>query len=199
MRFRRAFTLIELIMVIAIISILAGSGAWLMSNTVKNSVFIPNQLNMDKLANDALNIIIEGDSQAHGLRFSRAISSTPLPTATDLTFINQDIVSIRYRINSNQLKRTIAATPEAVIPGYAANSLLENITLNGNGTDYGAGTLFTYYNASNIQMALPLTVATAANVRRIQINLIAKSGSGLYNDWQGSSEQATSIAVDRFQ
>jgi len=35
-------------------------------------------------------------------------------------------------------------------------------------------------------------------VRRIQINLIAKSGSGLYNDWQGSSTQATSIAVDRF-
>ena len=189
MSVKKGFTLIELVVFIVIIGILAGSGAWLMFHTIKNSVFIPNQLNMDKLASDALNIMIEGDSQARGLRFSQAIS---IATATDLTFINQDSITIRYRIVSNKLYRTIVS--EAVIPGYASSFPID-ITLNGNGTAYGAGTLFTYYNATNTLMTLPVTVAS---VRHIQINLIAKSGSGLYNDWQGSSTQATSIAVDRF-
>jgi hypothetical protein len=29
--------------------------------------------------------------------------------------------------------------------------------------------------------------------------LIAKSGTGLYNDWQGLSEQASSVSVKKFQ
>lgn len=75
MRHKRGFTFIELIMVIAIIGILAGAGAWIMVYTVKNSVFIPNQLGMDKLATDALNVMVEGDAQAKGLRFSREITA----------------------------------------------------------------------------------------------------------------------------
>jgi hypothetical protein len=166
-----------------------------MAYTVRNSVFIPNQMNMDKLANDALDIMIEGDAQrdalgvvisgASGLRFSRIISAMAV---NQVTFINQDGTTIIYRWDTglNKLYRKIGAAAEAIIPGYASS--LANVTLSGE-----SGTLFTYYDANE---GLP---ATAANVRRIRMILIAKTGTGLYNDWEGSSEQATSIAVDRLQ
>ncbi len=179
----RGFSFIELVMVMAIIGILAGAGTWIMGYTVKNSVFIPNQLNMDKLANDALEVMIEGDGQARGLRFSRIISTI---AANQVAFINQDGVAIIYRwdTSANRLYRKIGSAAETIIPAYASG--LSGVTLSGK-----SGVLFTYYDANEA------LTSNAANVRRIKMILIAKSGTGLYNDWQGQSEQVSSVAVKR--
>lgn len=181
----KGFTLIELVTVISIITILAGSGAWLMAHTIKNSVFIPNQLNMDKLANDVLDIMIEGDAQAKGLRFARVISAIAV---NQVTFTNQDSIVIIYRWDTglNKFYRKVGAAAEAIIPSYFSNTT--GVTLSGK-----SGTLFTYYDANEA------VTATAANVRRIRMILIAKTGTGLYNDWQGQSEQASSVSMDRLQ
>ena len=176
--------MIELIMVIAIIGVLAGAGAWIMAYTVKNSVFIPNQLNMDKLANDALDIMIDGDAQAKGLRFSRVITAI---AANQVDFTNQDSVAMRYRLdtNTNKLYRKIGAAAETNLPYYSSAA---SIALSGQ-----SNVLFTYYDSAQA------VTATAANVRRIRIILIAKTGTGLYNDWQGQSEQASSVSIGRLQ
>lgn len=175
----------EAVMFMLIIAVLAGATAWIMAYTVQNSVFIPNQLNMDKLANDALNIMIEGDDQAKGLRFSRVVSAIAV---NQLTFTNQDGVVVVYRWDTaaNKLYRKIGALAEAVIPSYFSNTT--GVTLSGK-----SGALFTYYDSAEA------VTAAAADVRRIRIILIAKSGTGLYNDWQGQSEQASSVALDRLQ
>jgi len=184
MRLPRSFTLIELIMVMAIVGILAVSGAWLMAYTVKNSVFIPSQLGMDKLAIDALNIMTEGDSQAKGLRFSRAITAI---NANRVDFVdgNADTVYFRLDTGTNKLYRAINGAAEQALPGYSGAA---GLNLSGKN-----GALFTFYDAADAVTAVP------ADVRRIQIILIAKSGTGLYNDWEGTSEQATSVAVKKFQ
>jgi len=183
----RGFSLIEVLMVIAIIAVLSGAGAWIMVYTVKNSVFIPNQLNMDKLANDALNIMITGDKQASGLRFSRSITAI---AANQVNFINQDGAAIIYRLDTgtNKLYRKIDAAAEINLPFYAN---IGNIAISG--PTASPTTIFTYYDSAEI------STAVAADVRRIQIILVAKSGTGSYNDWEGSSEQITSIAVDKLQ
>ena len=184
MRLKRGFTLIELIMVIAIIGVLAGAGAWIMVYTVKNSVFIPNQLGMDKLATDALNIMAEGDTQAKGLRFSRAITAV---NANRVDFIDGDGKTVYFRLDAgtNKLYRSINGSPEQSIPGYSSAA---GLSLSGK-----SGSLFTYYDENGTLTAI------AANVRRVRMILIAKSGTGLYNDWQGISEQASSVAVKKFQ
>ena len=184
MRFKRSFTFIEIIMVMAIIGILAGSGAWLMAYTVKNSVFIPNQLNMDKLAKEALDIMVEGDNQAQGLRFSRVITTA---NANQVNFINGAGTAVYFRLDTgtSKLYRSINGGAEVALPAYSGTA---GVTMNGK-----SGTLFTYYDSTNT------VTATAANVRRIQMILIAKTGTGLYNNWEGSSEQATSINVEKLQ
>ncbi|MBU0548186.1 MAG: prepilin-type N-terminal cleavage/methylation domain-containing protein [Candidatus Omnitrophica bacterium] len=184
MRHKRGFTFIELIMVIAIIGILAGAGAWIMVYTVKNSVFIPNQLGMDKLATDALNVMVEGDAQAKGLRFSREITAI---NAYRVDFIDGDGKTVYFRLDTgtNKLYRSINGAGEQAIPAYSSVS---GLNLSGK-----SGALFTFYDAASA------VTAAAANVRRIQIILIAKSGTGLYNDWQGQSEQASSVAVKKLQ
>ena len=181
---RRSFTLIELLMIIAIIGILAGSGAWLMSNTIKNSVFIPNQLNMDKLTKDALDIMIEGDNQAQGLRFSRIITAI---TANRIDFVDGGGKTVYFRLDTvgNKLYRSINGAAEVALPYYSG---LAGIAITGK-----AGALFTYYDSADAVTAVP------ANVRRIQMILIAKTGTGSYNDWEGNSEQATSINVEKLQ
>jgi len=190
MRLKKGFTLIELIMVIAIIGVLAGAGAWIMAYTVKNSVFIPNQLNMDKLATDALSIMVEGDksadglSGAMGLRFSKSITTN---NANKIVFFNGDDKTVTFELVGNRLKRTVDGDTTN-IPTYLKDSgpdLL--ISLSGNGSN---GSLFTYYYIPGVY---------PAQVGRIEINLIAISGTGSYNDWQGQSKQATSIAVKKLQ
>jgi prepilin-type N-terminal cleavage/methylation domain-containing protein len=178
------FTLIEAIMTMLIIGILAVSGAWLMANTIKNSIFIPNQMSMDKLVSDALNIMIEGDGQARGIRFARAITAV---AANRVDFVNQDGTTIYYRLDTtaNKLYRSISGGAEVLIPAYSGAAA---ITLNGK-----SATLFTYYDTNEA------VTAVAANVRRIKMILIAKTGTGLYNDWQGQSEQATAINMNRLQ
>ena len=181
-KIKRGFTLIELIMVMVIITVIASAGSFLMTYLVRSSVFVPSQLNMDMLAADALDIMIEGDSQAKGLRSSRNITNIQ---SNEVTFNNQDNQSIRYRLVGNKLYRSVNGGADALIPYYIPAA---GVTVAGKD-----GTLFTYFDGSDA------TTAVADNVRRIEVALIASSGSGLADDWEGRSEQSSSIAVKKFQ
>lgn len=182
MRHNRGFTLIEAVMVILIIAILAVGGSYLLIYTVQNSIFLPNKLNMDMLASEVLDIMIEGDSQAKGLRFCKSIASAG---ASQVIFINQDNQTIRYTYNSGPgtLTRTIGTGAAAVIPYYAQAGI---------SVSPRSAAFFTYYDEDG------LATNTASDVRRVQIELIARTGTGSYSDWQGQSEQSSSVAVKKF-
>lgn len=181
---RRGFTFIEAITVIIIIGILASAAAVLLFDFIKNSVFLPNKLNMEMLAKDALDIIVEGDSSAKGLRFSKSITNAQ---SNRVDFVNQDGLTIYYRWDSgvNKLYRSISAGPEQSLPYYAAAS---GIVITGK-----SGVMFNYYDANEVATSNPI------NVRRVNIALIVKTGTGSYSDWQGQSEQSSSVAVKKFQ
>lgn len=177
--------MIELIMVIVILGVMAASGTHLMFYLVKNSIFVPNKLNMDMLASDAMDIIVDGDRRAKGLRFSRAITAVG---NNQVDFANQDGQTVRYRLDTgtSKLYRSVNGGVEEAIPYYASVPGVSMVSKT-------AGQLFTYYDANET------VTATAASVRWITIGLNAKTGTGSYDNWQGQSQQSTSVAVKKFQ
>ena len=175
------FTFIELIMVIVIIAVFSVGGAHFVAYLVQNSVFIPNQLNMNMLVAHALDSMIEGDGQAKGLRFSRVITEA---LTNKVTFINQSNQTMSYRLTATVLERSINGGAWQLMPYYQ----VAGISVTGKSNQ-----LFTYYDAAQALTTNP------ANVRRIKTVLIAKTGSGSFEEWQGQSEQSSSIAVKKFQ
>ncbi|MBU2102116.1 MAG: prepilin-type N-terminal cleavage/methylation domain-containing protein [Candidatus Omnitrophota bacterium] len=176
---KKAFTFIELVMVILIIGIIAAAGAWLLMYVVQNAVFIPNRLTTDMLAQNALNVIIEGDTVARGLRFSANITTSQPNT---LIFTNQDNQLVNYTVTGNKLYRQINASAPALSPAYQVGAI---------GVSGRNGTLFTYYDANDV------ATATAASVRRVRIDVTVLTGTGSYADWQSSSNQSSSVSVKR--
>ena len=183
----KGFTLIELITVISIISIISVSGAYLMVYFVQNSVVIPNKLNMDMIISEALDIMIEGNSLAKGLRFSKSIIEME---DNRVVFDNQEGERIVYRLDTigKKLYRSINGSSETFIPYYVKSGI--NIIARN-------GSLFTYRNQGDNE--IDTGGGNPADIRRIEIGLIAKTGTGSYADWEARSEQISSIAIKKFQ
>ena len=154
-----------------------------MSYLIQSAIFIPNKLNMDMLASDALDAMIEGDGQAKGLRFSRSVTDIQ---PFEITFKNQDNQIINFQLDtfSNKLYRSIDGNPAVLMPYYIPSS---GIGLTGNN-----GQMFLYYDSNDVITADPI------EVRRIKISLMAMTGNGAFEQWQGKAELSSAIAVKRF-
>jgi len=186
---RRAagFTLIEIVMVILITALLSVAGVHIMRFSIQNTFYLPNQVQTDLAAAEALETIVEGDtSTVRGLRFCKAVTAL---AANQVNVTDQDDVALQFRLNTanHRLYRKIGAAAETLVP-YAMPA---NVNFSGGGA---GGALFTYYDGSNPEVV----TAVPADVRRIQINLVAQQGAGSVDSFEGSSAQSTSIKVNRF-
>ncbi len=181
------FTLIELVMIILITSVLSLAGVHIMQFVVRNSFYLPNQVQADLVAAEALELIVEGDNQAEGLRFCKTVT---IATATQVQMTRvllptANIQTIIYDLSGGILTRKIDAGAATPIPYFKA----ADMAISGGGV---GGALFTYYDVSDNLLTQPVT---AANVRRININLIAQNGTGSSDKYEGTSQQSTSVKV----
>lgn len=188
----RGFTLIELVMVILITSALALAGVHIMQFVVRNSFYLPNQMQADLVAAEALEIIVEGDGQAKGLRFCKAVL---IATATQVQVTNQGVLTnldnqtITYDLTGGILTRKIDAAGAATrIPYFMATDMV----ISGAGA---GGVLFTYYDANDALLTQPISEANLLNIRRINIDLRAQNGAGSSDRYEGTSQQSTSVKV----
>jgi len=179
---KAGFTLVELVTVMVVIGILSVAGSYVFFYLAQHTTFIPNQLNVDAVASRALDVMVEGDPTAKGLRFSKAIVAV---AANQVDFTNEDNQTVRYRLNTatGQILRSVAAGAETPLLGYSP----AGITFSGK-----SGQVFQYLDANENATNNP------ALVRRVILNLAALSGSGNFSQWEGQSDLATAVAVQRY-
>lgn len=186
---KRGFTLIELVMVIVIIAIISIVGADLMFYLVRNSVFLPNKLNVEMIGQDILDIMVEGYQtegyqKAKGLRFSTIITTAG---NNNVVFNNSNgqIVQFLWNNLDKKIYRTVNGCSQQTIPYYLHTGIYIE--------PKDSNPIFTYYDASEANTSNP------SNVRRVKIEFRVRSGSGSYQDWQSQLDFASSIAVRRLQ
>lgn len=191
----KGFTIIEAITATLVVAILAASGAWIFSFLIRNSIFLPNQLNTDMIAADTIRMIAEGDEQAMGLHFSKAICRCD---SDDIVYLDQNDNYVRIWVDGNNLKiyRSIDNGADALIPYYIS----DGISLHGfSGTDYEGSTqsLFEYFHVDR-DTGVVDTPATCSEIDWITINVVARVGSGSIAELLAKSVQSTSVTSPRW-
>ena len=110
-------TLIELIMTMIIVGILAGTSSYLLVAFADQSVYLPLSFEMAQAADEAMDLILEGDATAGGLRYARSIKST---RAQFLRYTDQDgrDVRIRFRKKKGYFQRSVDGAAWQNFPSF---------------------------------------------------------------------------------
>jgi len=194
---RRAFSLTELIIAIAIMAILAAVSFGLIVSTYQFLIFMPNQLNLLSAANEIIDTIIEGAAEGrpdedpeyfvrNGLRYSVEIKDA---SGSQLTYIigyptNADKRMIRFKSVDNKVYKsyTDLGADLGTPPSYDDADLNSQVVPNDaagvsvSGPEGSPSQIFTYYKAEGSGWE-PL-LDKLCDIRRVEINITVKVGSG---------------------
>lgn len=189
-------TIVELIVVIAVVAILASALVTTMGPMMNFFFYHPESSRVNKAAADVLQVIVEGDDKAKGLRYAGLPCAIPTggsdtitaATASTLTYhyalsdacgtggTASVSVALAYDSGSHTVTRSIDGGTAVVIPYYATSD-------SGIKIDPPASTdFFRYYDAAGAELGAGFTDAA-----RVDISVNATSGTGA---GQGSPETA---------
>ena len=188
MRQDRGFTLVELIVVLLVASIAASAFVGLMIPQVNLFFFLPQRIRIQSTAADLLDIVLDGDNSAKGLRYAGPTTSTnnaiTAASTSSLTYtylgngaVNLTTVVLTYNPGNHTVTRQIDGGSTLTIPYYAtaASDIL---------IDPAETIFFRYYNASGTEFS-PI-VATLPNIYRVDVPVKVNSGSGKVKESEGN-------------
>ncbi len=185
----KGITLVELVIVIAITSILATAFSSVLVPTMNFLFYFPQSLRINAAAGDLVEIIMEGDSKAEGLRFTGSPctiggaggggsniteASTSGSTSTlTYNYAQADYcgssaariaktVTLVYDSSIGTVTRAVDGGTAYNIPDYVSTNSDINFSVSGGGTD-----LFHYFNSAGTDLGatpIPTTIAYVQNV-----------------------------------
>ena len=186
---KKAATIIELVVTILILTII-GSASVAFFVPVANILFYsPSQLMVDQTAQELISILVEGDNQAKGLRFTKSISVDA--DEDDITFTTWDGDKVKYRWDATEKRiyRNINDQGEALVPA----SYYGDITVTGQSSD---PEIFQYYDASASKLSVPVSDET--NIEAIRMDLTLVAGSGIVKEYKGRIDVKSGVDIKQF-
>ncbi|MFH1414389.1 MAG: prepilin-type N-terminal cleavage/methylation domain-containing protein [Candidatus Omnitrophota bacterium] len=151
MKQRKAFSLIEMIMVMVILGIIAGIGAPLIAETGRGWLLHVQRKEMSESARIAI------DRMTREIRRIKDTTSVITASNTAFQFVNIDDENITFDSSGTTLRRTIDGT---------TNELADNLD----------SISFTYYDTSGSTITTPDVSPQETDIRRIEISLTFSLG-----------------------
>ena len=197
-RNKKGFTFVEFVMVIVLATVLASAFVGLIIPQINLFFFIPQRMKVQNAASDLLNILVEGDHLANGLRYAGPLS----PGADSIINARGDRIVYTYiPLGSGEAGGTF--TPMTVQLDYDAVNRRVTRHMNGIGppqpvpyysgdgsgilVDPGEGTdFFRFYDAGHNQLSAPVAAAQLPNIRLVEVTCRVSSGSGKVTESEGS-------------
>ena len=148
---KRGSTLVELVIVIAIVGIMAGAVGYILLGAVDAWTFKAKRNDILWDGRMAINRMVRE------IREIKNLTSVTTASSSQFRFTNVNNNSITYSLSGADLNRTKDGT---------ANILAQNVS----------SLSFTYYDSSGAGIATPTVSPSATNIRRVRINLTLTNG-----------------------
>ena len=197
MKLDRGFTIIELVTVIVIASILGSAFVSLLIPQVNLFFFLPQRIRVQAAASDLLNIVIEGDNQARGLRYAAPTTTSSAITAANAnsltyTYRGADLANhtavLTYNSANHKVTRTVDSGLAKNIPYYATSN--SDILI-----DPAEANFFRYYNFSGVELTGSFPVQ---NIYRTDIPVKVSSGSGKVRESEGNIIMKAGVEIKHY-
>ena len=187
----KGFTLIELVVTIAIIGILATVTAGIIVTLMQLFLYMPRDINTRMIAGDISQQVLEGYPGSRGIGYATSISTAQnnvftyvvgYPTSSD-----QYTVTFTYDTNADKIYMRISAGSNVTVPYNASSNISVTCPSNiffkyykNDGTSWTSGGVDTY------------------NIGRVEMTYTVVTGSGLFNQAQGSFTTTTGTDVNQY-
>ena len=199
MRKKEGATVIELtvmIMVVAIIGLAMSSAIVFFSQLF---VYTPRQLDAQKIAQDLMAAMTEGDQDVRGARYARTVIDA---SDTQFTYTygyptSSDQLSVRFRLQRDgQVYRVYRRTRPSGGGNWSRDTLVPyyvppGVTIVGKNSPQ---VIFTYRQAGDAAW----NGGATSTIRRVIIDIRVQTGSGSFSSWQGSFDLTSGVEIKGF-
>ena len=203
---KKAATLIELVMMVVVLAIIGVTVSGVIIFFAQLFMYSPRQLDAQKIGQELVAIMLEGNQDKRGIRYTRTIidaSGTqfsyiygyPVPFNSGLTTNDQLGVRLRWDSTSKHIFQSASTnggsswSAESLIPYYMPST----VTIDGKDTP---SVIFTYKKANNADWVSGTDALST--IRRVIISINLKTGSGSFSGWQGSNNITSSVELKGF-
>jgi len=197
---KKGATLIEVVITILMIGVLAAIGSSSIVFLVQLFIYCPRQLDVQKTAETISNVIIDGNQDVRGIRYTRSIIDA---SDTQFSYVYgypnpADQLSVRFRwdpttkhiYQSTRPSGSAVWSSEVTIPYHIASVT----TIDGKDTP---SVIFAYKKAGDVNWASGTDALT--DIRRVILSISVKTGAGNFANFQGTTEISSSAEIKNFQ
>ena len=104
-----------------------------------------------------------------------------------LTFTdpNDQSITLQWKSGTNRARRKVSGESWQIIPSYIGDDVEV--------VKSGSVKVFRYFDSNDNQLATP--VGDTSNITRVQIRMTVRTGSGVFQEWEGSCDIMTSVYI----
>jgi len=189
----KGFTLVELIVTIAVLAIIAVVLAGILVTFMRIFLYLPREMKAKTIAHDISELSIEGEPNKPGMRYAASLTNATTTTITYIsgypTSADQVTMTFTYDTINDRVQRTVGASAAETIPYYDTPEI---------SVACPSDVFFKYYDSSGNQIANPNTQALRNTIRRVEMTYTVMTGTGNFNSAQSSYITTSGVDIKQY-